>query len=161
MRAGEGVISLIEQRLASMNTLALATVVRTRDRLRADIVLKGMTGGERVEIRNVPTAWPRLGGSTLFIAPGPGDVVLVGFTKHDRDLQLRDAEPAEINPLVRFSISNAVILGGPITEEDDCPDLAPGEILLQHRSGASIRITDEGDIVLTARDIHLNGGAIE
>lgn len=145
----EAIYSLIEKRISQINTLDFGVILKVDlPHMRADVVLKHKVNDQETTIKNVPVLYPRYGGAALIIAPGPGDVVLVGYTKYERERQLRSKKTETVSATGPYAINNAVILSGTFTAADTVPTLKSGEAILLHKTGAYLKFTDEGGIVM-------------
>ncbi len=157
MNYSQGMVELIERRLSKINTLAIGTLTKVDlSKWRADVRLKTMIQGQRVEIANVPIALQMFAAGSLQIAPAAGDVVIIGTSKHEVQKQLRNREIIEANEQVLYNINHAVILSGVYVESDAVPTVAANEILLSHKSGSFIKFHSSGKI-----EIHSESSDVE
>lgn len=138
---------LIEKYLQRMNTVSLGIVTSVHlDRQTVDLRLKYSVAGQEIPLFEVPYLYPSYRGSTIAIAPGEGDVVVVIFTKRDLEALLRDRSIVSVSEESLFDLNNAIVLCGVLTKDDPPPDVKDGEILISHKSGSYIRFKDNGDI---------------
>lgn len=155
MNYTQGISELIDRKIANINAVVVGVITKIDlSKWRADVRLKAEIQGQKVEIANVPIALQMFAAGSLQIAPAAGDVVIVGISKHEIQKQLRNREIVQVNEQVLHNINHAVILSGVFVESDAVPAVAANEILIQHRSGSSIRFKANGDLDITASHIN-------
>jgi len=148
------IAGMIEERIARVNTISPGKITEVHlDDWTVNVRLKHKVRGQEVEIFNVPVAPQSFGAGSLLIAPAVGDVVLVGFSKYELHEQLKNRDIVAVNELVKFNINHAIVLAGITTQTDSVPAVGSGEILLQHHSGAYLKIKDDGSMELKATRI--------
>jgi len=150
----EKISDLIDRRIARVNTLSIAVVTKVDlGTWRVSVRLKHKIQDNEIELQNVPLALPAYGAGAVLIAPAVGDIVVVGFSKHELQKQLRNRDIVTANELVLHNANHAIVLAGAYAESDTVPTVAEGEMLLQHKSGSSIMFRANGDIEITASHI--------
>ena len=147
MNFAEPVSNLIEDRLEKINTLAVGVITKIDlSKWRADVRLKSMIDGQAVELANIPIALQMFAAGSLTIAPAVNDVVIVGFSKHEVQKQLKNREVVEVNERVLHNLNHAIIMSGVYVESDAVPTVAANEILIRHKTGSFIRFYASGKI---------------
>lgn len=158
MNFGQAILNAATRAVDRVNTCRVGILTQVDlPRLRCDVVLKGLTQGQRVELFEVPIAVQGCHGSALIVAPKVGDIVLVAFTKQDLEQQLKTRDVVPVNERHQFSINNAVVIAGLYTLADTPPAVGEDEALLHHASGTEYRIRQTGDIEIT----HHSGAGIK
>lgn len=107
---------------------------------------------------SVPIAVPKSGNTYILIPPKVGDVVLIGFSKYALDELLDNTNENTVDDPRRFNYTDAIILGGFFLSFDTAPDVGDGEVLINHESGSSLKIDNNGDVVITGT-VLVNGGS--
>ena len=156
MNFAEPVRKLIDERLASVNSVAVGVITKVNlVAWRADVRLKSKIQDCEIELANVPIGLQSFAAGAVHIAPAVGDVVIVGFSKHELQKQLRNRDVVAVNELVLHNINHAIILTGVYVETDAIPAVAAGEILIRHKSGSSIKFSANGEIEIYATKIRM------
>lgn len=149
MNFADPVKSIIEQRVAKVNTIAIGKITKVNlAAWRADVRLKSKIQDCEIEIANVPIGLQTFAAGAVHIAPAVDDVVIVGFSKHELQKQLKNRDVVTVNELVLHNVNHAIILTGVHVETDAIPAVAAGEILIGHRSGSFIKFHNDGRIEL-------------
>lgn len=148
---GELVNGLIEQRVKKINTLALGKLTRVDlATWKANVLLKSKIQDVIVELQEVPIAVQNFAAGSIHIAPAIGDVVIVGFAKHEVQALLGDKEVQEVNERILHNLNHALIIGGVHTDVDVIPAVASNEIVITHKSGTYFKFCSNGDIETNA-----------
>lgn len=159
MDAAEVIAQYVRDQVAGIRTLDIGTVSSVSGSL-VSVKVKHMVSGRVMEYVEVPVLPYGTGAGRLSVAPLVGDTVLIAFLMHELPPMLETAgHIPEINERIRYT--NPVVLTV-LDTHDDIPDLqpAPGEMLLQHRSGSYIRFGTDGSLEIgaTAVDFVRLGG---
>jgi len=156
MNYSEGISELIDRRIGRINSISLGVISKVNlATWSADVRLKMKIQDQTIEIVNVPIALQTFAAGAVHIAPAVNDVVVIGFSKHELKKQLRNRDIVTVNELVLHNMNHAIILTGVHVESDAIPVVAPGEILIGHKSGSFIKFKENGDLELTASHIIL------
>jgi len=157
MSLGEQVLTLIDKRIDLLNTVDLGTVIAVYDgETCVDIKLLHKVGDAETKLSRVPIAYPKLGDSEIVIMPSIGATILVAYTKYERQRQLENADPTAVNPILKHTINNAVVIGGPFKIGETVPaGLQAGEILIQHKTGSYLKFKADGSIEIKATDVNI------
>ena len=151
MSISQKITDLIESRIEKVNTLALGKITKVDlTRWRANVRIKNKIQDNEIELVNVPIALQAFGTGAIHIAPAVGDIVVVGFSKHEIQKQLGNRDIIPVNELVLHNLNHAVILSGIHTESDTVPAVAAGEILISHKSGSYILFKNNGAIEINS-----------
>ncbi|PKG31337.1 hypothetical protein [Methanoregula sp.] len=159
MTIAEQIVSLINQKLAGINTVDIGTVTKVYDNyMRVDVRLKCSVNGTETLLQNVPFMSLRFGDSEIIVLPDVGQPVLVAYTKFERSKQLEGDGVAPVNPRSRFQLSNAVVLGSIHLRSDGIPEdlSAPGDIGIFHKSGSCILFKSDGKIEIRTTQLDIN-----
>jgi hypothetical protein len=149
------VVGLIEDRIQKVNTLAMAVITKVDlARWQADIRLKHKIQDVTLDLTAVPIALQSYGTGAIHIAPAIGDVVLVGFSKHEIRKQLRNRDVVAVNELVLHNLNHAVIISGIHAESDTVPAVAAGEILISHKTGAYLKFKNDGSMEFKIKEVN-------
>jgi hypothetical protein len=152
----ELVNGLIEQRVKKINTLALGKLTSVDlATWKADVLLKSKIQGEVIELQAVPIAVQNFAAGSIHIAPAVGDVVIVGYAKHEVQALLGDKEVQDVNERILHNLNHALIIGGIHTAVDIIPEISSNEILIRHKSGSYLKFKADGSIEIKATDINL------
>lgn len=147
MNYTQNIAELIDRRVAKINALAVGVISKVHlSKWQADVRLKSKIDGQAVELANIPIALQMFAAGSLQIAPAVDDVVIVGFSKHEVQKQLKNREVVEVNERVLHNLNHAIIMSGVYVESDAVPTVAANEILLQHKTGSFIRFYASGKI---------------
>ncbi|WP_290597031.1 MULTISPECIES: hypothetical protein [unclassified Archaeoglobus] len=147
----------IERKLARMNTAALGVVTQVDlQKFRCNVKLKNKVHGKEVELFEVPIAVQKFGSGSVIVAPSEGDVVVIIFSKHELEEQLKNNEIVQVNEILRFGINNAIVIAGIHTLVDPIPQINQDEILIQHKSGNYIKFQQDGRVVIKG-DVYIDG----
>jgi hypothetical protein len=108
-------------------------------------------------ILDVPISYQKSGDSVLYMPPQVNDIVLVVFSKYSLDNMLVNNATVPLTDERRFSINDAMIVGGFVLGTDlvNAPTLTTGDVLLHHASGAGIKIDADGNVILTANTFNV------
>ena len=160
MDAAEVIAKYVREQVAGIRTLDVGTVSSVSGNL-VSVKVKHMVSGRVMEYVEVPVLPYGTGAGRLCAAPLVGDTVLIAFLMHELPPMLEAAgHIPEINERIRYT--NPVVLTV-LDTPDALLDLqpAPGELLLQHRSGSYIRFGTDGSLEIgaTAVDFVRLGGA--
>jgi len=157
MSFGEQVLSLIDKRMDLLNTVDIGTVIAIYPgETCVDVKLQHKFGDAETIIPRVPIAYPKFGDSEIVIMPTIGTAVLVAYTKYERQRQLDNADPVPVNPLLKHTINNAVVIGGPFRTSEPAPvGLQAGEILIRHKTGSYLKFKADGSIEIKATDVNI------
>lgn len=150
------ITDLIDARIAKINTISIGIVTKVDlETWRVSVRLKSRVQDTEIELLNVPVALQGYGAGAVLIAPAVGDIVVIGFSKHEIQKSLRNRDVVAVNDLVLHNANHAIVLSGVYAESDTVPAVTAGEILIRHASGSSIRFRANGDIDITGSHINL------
>jgi|Deesub1362B_J571_1020462.scaffolds.fasta_scaffold00598_17 hypothetical protein len=147
----------IDRKLARMNTVALGIITQVDlQKFRCNVKLKNKVHGKEVELFDVPIAIQKFSSGSVIITPSEGDVVVIIFSKHELEEQLKNKQVVQVNEILRFSINNAIVIAGIHTLVEPIPGIAQDEILIQHKSGNYIKFQQDGRIMIKG-DVYIDG----
>jgi len=148
--------TLIDSRIEKVNTLAVGKITSIDlNTWRANVLLKSKIQDSTIELQNVPIAVQGFGAGSIHIAPAVNDVVIVGFSKYELQVQLGDNDPCVVNERILHNLNHAIILSGVHTEVDSIPVVAADEILIEHKSGSYLKFKSDGSIEIKTTGINI------
>jgi len=144
---------LVDLKLRMVNTVALGILTDVNlTKLRCNVLLKHKIQGKTIELYDVPIALQKYHDSVIVVTPKVGDVVLVIFSKHELEEQLKDKKPAPANEKFLFSLNNAIVVAGIYTATDKLPELKEDSILIKHTKDNQMLITEDEILIKHAEN---------
>lgn len=152
----EQINKLIEVKISNINTVDVGMVTKVDlQKMKCNVKLKHKIGDNEIELYDVPIALFNFGGAAIISAPSEGDVVLVLFSKFELNELLKNKNIVKVNELYKFSLNNAVVIAGLLTEADNPPTISKGQLIIKN-GDLEIKL-DNNKITLKAETIYLDG----
>ena len=124
------------------------------DTYKCSVRLKGkiVVNDEYVDaamIEDVPIMVQKSGDSVIMLPPKISDVGMCVFSRRSLDELLINRNTNIIHDFRRFSLNDAIFVGGLFTELDTIPSISAGEIIIKHGSGTQMKFDNDGKIYIT------------
>ncbi|MDD3039003.1 hypothetical protein [Bacteroides sp.] len=147
----------MDERISRVNTASIGILTLVDlDKMICNVTLKHEPTSQPITLLDIPFAYQNYHGSAIIIAPKIGDTVLVLYTRNNARQMLETRDIPDTDERNLFDLNNAIVIAGLYTDEDVKDTLIPPikdqEILIHHKTGSEIRITEEGYIRATYKD---------